>query len=103
METAITKPLRAGPRPLTTHLLTAAMTYTSSNAGLPLLRNGSLNSTLAAERLESFNKAANRVDAMALAQAVEQKGRARVDDFLRGVSAYRAHSYRRDVDDPAAV
>ena len=103
METAITKPLRAGPRPLPTHLLTASMAYTSSNAGLPLLRSGLLNSTLAAERVESFNNAANRVDAMALAQAVEQKGRARFDDFLRGVTAYRAHSYRRDVDYPAAV
>ena len=41
-----------GPRPLTTHLLTAAMTYTSSNAGLPLLRSGSLNSTLAAKGLK---------------------------------------------------
>ena len=73
METAITKPLRAGPRPLPTHLLTASMAYTSSNAGLPLLRSGSLNSTLAAERVESVNNAANRVDATALAQAVEQK------------------------------
>ena len=79
------------------------MTYTSSNAALPLLRNGSLSSSLATDRIESFNNAANRVDATALARAVEREGRARVDNFLRGVSAYRAHSYRRDVEDPAAV
>ena len=103
LETANRKPPRAGPRPLPNHLLTAAMTYTSSNAALPLLRNGSLSSSLATDRIESFNNAANRVDATALARAVEREGRARVDNFLCGVSAYRAHSYRRDVADPAAV
>jgi len=103
LETAIRKPPRAGPRPLPTHLLTAAMTYTSSNAALPLLRNGSLNSSLATDRIEAFNSAADRVDALDLARAVETEGRARIDDFLRGVSAYRSHSYQRDVEDPAAV
>ena len=103
LETANRKPPRAGPRPLPTHLLTAAMTYTSSNAALPLLRNGSLSSSLATDRIESFNNAANRVDATTLARAVEREGRARFDNFLRGVSAYRAHSYRRDVKEPAAV
>ena len=51
LETANRKPPRGGPRPLPTHLLTAAMTYTSSNAALPLLRNGSLSSSLATDRI----------------------------------------------------
>lgn len=91
---------RLGPRPLSTHLLTAALTYASSNAALPFLKNGSPNWKVATDEWISR---AGLVDAVDLATAVEQESRRRLAAFLEGVEAYRAHPYRRTLSEPAVA
>jgi polyhydroxyalkanoate synthase len=96
--------IRTGPRPLPQHLLTAALTYASSNAALPFLRNGSA-SWNPALRVKAAELAADleKADGKSLAEAVEREGRHRFDAFLAGVAGYRRHAHRRDVADPPPV
>jgi polyhydroxyalkanoate synthase len=92
--------LRLGPRPLALHLANASLTWLSSQAALPLLKNGSLPwkpelaaaggallANLAAVNSEAFNR------------ALESELRRRAGLFLSGIEAYRHHVYRRQVED----
>jgi polyhydroxyalkanoate synthase len=95
---------RQGPRPLPINLMAATNLYVSSNAALPLLRNGSLSLSpdlekTAAPILEALQKA----NPEALARAVERLTRERAAAFIAGVERYRNHPYRRDLAEPAVV
>ena len=97
-------PPRLGPRPLPLHLMAAGMSYASSNAALPLLRQGLLRwSPALGPDAEAVRERLARAKAEDLAAAVEREGRRRLDAFLTGVERYRHHSYRRDLQDPPAV
>ena len=95
---------RLGPRPLPLHLMMALNLYTSSNAALPLLRNGSLNWNPTLERA-----GAKILDALRsqrpdnFAARVERLSRDRLSAFMKGVQVYRDHSYRRNLEDPPVV
>ena len=89
---------RQGPRPLSTHLLTAALTYATSNAALPLLKSGSPNWKAA---LDEWISQVSEVDTLELTTAVERESRRRLAAFLEGVQAYRNHPYRRTLTEPA--
>ena len=91
-------PPRLGPRPLPLHLMTAGMSYVSSNAAFPLLNSGLLNWSppLAGNAAGLRNDLAS-VDGAAFAAAVDREGRRRLDAFLTGVERYRSHPYRRDL------
>ena len=91
---------RQGPRPLSTHLLTAALTYASSNAALPLLKSGSPNWKAA---LNKWISQVAEVDTLELTTAVERESRRRLAAFLKGLQAYRNHPYRRTLPEPAVA
>jgi polyhydroxyalkanoate synthase len=91
---------RKGPRPLSTHLLTAALTYASSNTALPFSKKGSLNWRIPAEKTDGLADALNAADPTLLATAIEREGRLRLSRFLDGIEAYRHHPYRRNVAEP---
>lgn len=95
---------RLGPRPLPLHLMAASISYASSNAALPLLRDGLMRwSPALGTDAEALRQSLGKVNAEALATAVEEEGRRRFDAFLTGVERYRQHPYRRDVADPPIV
>jgi polyhydroxyalkanoate synthase len=91
---------RKGPRPLPTHLLTAALTYVSSNAALPFSKKGSLDWQISAEKTDGLADALTAADPNLLATAVEREGRLRLSRFLDGIEAYRHHPYRRNTAEP---
>jgi len=91
---------RIGPRPLPTHLLTAALTYASSNAALPFSRNGSLDWRIPTAKTDGLADALAAADPTLLATAVEREGRYRLSCFLDGIEAYRHHPYHRNVAEP---
>ena len=97
-------PPRLGPRPLPLHLTAAAAAYVTSNAALPLLRQGLMRWSpgLGAEA-EALRQSLAEASAETLAAAVEREGRRRLDAFLTGVERYRRHAYRRDIDDAPVV
>jgi len=89
---------RPGPRPLGLHLAVAALTWASSRAALPLLRNGSLpwkaDLRQAAAALQaSLVKLDPETAAAVLDRQINQRHKALLD----GISAYRHHPYRRDL------
>jgi len=94
-------PIRQGPRPLALHLGTAALTWLSSRAALPLSIGGSLpwKKELAAAGAELRTELA-RADPEALAKALEREVRQRLDRFMSAVERYRHHPYRRTLPDP---
>lgn len=95
---------RLGPRPLPLHLMAAAMSYASSNAALPLLRQGLLRwSPGLGKDAEALRAGLAKANAEALGRAVEREGRRRLDAFLTGVERYRSHPYRRNLQNPPAV
>lgn len=110
-------PRRAGPRPLPLHLSTAAMTWLSSAAALPFLKNGSLATdgpelaNLAAQpwhrtlrpQVDALLPALAAADPDSLAAAVGREVRRRLDEFERGLTRYRKHPYHRDLTLPRAV
>ncbi len=90
--------LRQGPRPLGLHLAIAALTWTSSRAALPLLRNGSLPwkadlRQAAAALQESLAK----LDPDTAEAGLDRQVRQRQMALLDGIDAYRRHPYRRDL------
>ena len=97
-------PRRMGPRPLPLHLGTAALTWMSSRAALPLLMSGLLpwRPSLVKEAA-ALRASLDSVDPEAFAHALDAEVRRRLDLFLRGLERYRHHPYRRDLPDPPAV
>jgi polyhydroxyalkanoate synthase len=98
---------------------TAALTWLSSAAGLPLLRNKSPASTESRDaptglvRLPWHPSVKARADALLrelaaadpdkLAAAVDREVRHRLDQLERGLRRYRKHEFRRDVELPRAA
>ncbi|MEO3434106.1 alpha/beta fold hydrolase [Inquilinus sp. CAU 1745] len=93
---------RQGPRPLGLHLTAAQATWTTSLAALPLLRSG-LPPWKPDGRLSDLAPSLAAADPADLAQAVERAVRRRSDAFLTGLERYRAHPYRRALDDPPVL
>jgi len=110
-------PRRPGPRPLPLHLSTAAMTWLSSAAALPFLKNAPHErsevpaTSLAAlpwhpslqARVSELVPQLAAADPDKLAAAVSREVRLRLDEFETGLTRYRKHPYRRDVTPPRAV
>ncbi|NQW09830.1 MAG: alpha/beta fold hydrolase [Alphaproteobacteria bacterium] len=108
---------RPGPRPLPLYLTTAATTWLSSYASSAAWRNGSLTwkpgSSEAAASLKNqldaleaalkqpnVGKPSDNPSPAAFDTALDQEVRRRFGAFLGGIEAYRAHPYRRVVDEP---
>lgn len=117
-------PPRTGPKPLPLHLATAMNGWISSRAGLPLLKNDST-----AWRPEVADRAKVLQDALAqsanlqsqaqqsarrqnpeghsepdpFARALDREIHDRLAAFSAGVSAYRQHPYRRNLEDPPVL
>lgn len=100
---AATPSPRSGPRPLPAHLMTAALTYLSSNVALPLLSSGSLRLNSRTVDVEALRAALNAAPEAALGRSVEREGRRRMSRFLDGVERYRHHPYQRQVPAPAVA
>ena len=94
-------PPRTGPRPLALHLACATMIWLTSSAALPIARHGSMpwkaELKTAARALAPALESATP-DALCAALAAEAGGR--VEAMLAGIEAYRAHPYRRALDEP---
>ncbi len=90
--------LRQGPRPLGLHLAVAALTWASSRAALPLLRNGSLpwKADLRPAAAALQKNLAN-LDPETASAALGRQIHKRHTALLDGVTAYRRHPYRRDL------
>lgn len=102
---------RLGPRPLPLHLATAYTTWTSSYAGLTLLKNGwphSSPASLGADNqrkqktadIEALLREIEAQDSGDFNQSLTQEIRARLLSLMDGIEAYRAHPYRRNLEDP---
>ncbi|HVM79410.1 MAG TPA: alpha/beta fold hydrolase [Stellaceae bacterium] len=99
-----TAPPRLGPRPLPLHLAAAIASFGSSQAALPLLKNGWLAwRPELREAGKDLEKQLAAVGIEALATAVDLELRTRADRFLAGIEHYRDHPYRRDLADPPAI
>lgn len=101
---------RPGPRPLPLHLWMAATALLSSRAAFESLSAQSPNSeqpspgqtgnqtadfgALIAALLKHGNDARD---------AIDQDAHERLDAFMRGIEAYRAHAYRRALPDPPVI
>ncbi|MSP67130.1 MAG: alpha/beta fold hydrolase [Alphaproteobacteria bacterium] len=96
--------LRSGPRPLPLVLAAAGGMWTSSLAALPLARHGLLpwNPALAAAST-ALKSDLEQAAVAPLGEAVATEVRRRLDEFLQGVEAYRAHPYRRRVPEPPVL
>ncbi len=96
-----TLPPRTGPRPLALHLACATMIWLTSSAALPIARHGSMpwkpELEKAARALAPALESA-APDALHAALVAEAGGR--IEAMLAGVEAYRAHPYRRALDEP---
>jgi len=120
-------PARLGPRPLPLHLAIAFNSWLSSQAALPLLRNGSIDwRPEVASRAAALSRhlaAAERRPAKAaksaapgsrqsadaaphddpFARAVAGEVCARLHALAAGITAYRHHPYRRALADPPVL
>lgn len=120
---------RLGPRPLPLHLLLTACAWSSASAGLPSwnrLSPGSVPSgpfqgprpqpdpshppsssalpaSLFPKLPADLRQSLEQADPSRLEAAVGRAALARFEAFHRGIAAYRAHPYRRDVADPPAL
>ena len=95
---------RLGPRPLPLHLTMAALTWQGSKAALPLLSHGSLPWKGELARTAADLRAAlAEADLEVFARIVATASEARFSAFVSGVQAYRAHPYRRSLEDPPAL
>ncbi|NNE86415.1 MAG: alpha/beta fold hydrolase [Alphaproteobacteria bacterium] len=115
--------LREGPRPLPLHLTTAINSWLSSQAALPLLKNGSIEwrpevaargaalSQRLASALAQNQKAApnenspspNQSNLDLFDQAVTREVFGRLQDLAAGIKTYRSHPYHRDLAEPATL
>ncbi len=90
-------PPRQGPRPLPLHLATAQLTWLSSLAALPRLRDGSLPwSPALAEAGAALSRSLAGVDPDEFSGAVQAEVCRRQSALLAGIAGYRAHPYRRE-------
>ena len=107
---------REGPRPLPLHLTTAINSWLSSQAALPLLKNGSiewrpevaargaaLSQRLASALAQSQKAAPNgnspnpiQSNTDPFDQAVTREVFSRLQDLAAGIKTYRSHPYHRD-------
>ena len=99
---------RLGPRPLPLHLWLAATTWLGSAAALPLLRRASRGSNRPGAKPDASPFAPllpslASADPDALASAVDREVRRRLDEFARGIAAYRAHPFVRASDSAPVV
>lgn len=95
---------RLGPRPLPLNLMAASNLYLSSNAALPLLRNGSLSwSRALAKAGKSLLDALPKENPDVFAAKVERLSRSRAAAFVTGIERYRHHPYRRALTDPPVL
>lgn len=86
------------------HLALATASCAVSSGALPLLRNGLQHwSPALREKAESLAAAVAQADPDAFSAAIDREARARLDRFLTGVERYRAHGYRRSLEEPEPV
>ena len=97
-------PMRPGPRPLPLHLGMALSGWLSSLAALPPARSGSL-TWRHADRAQAtaLQEALAETEPEALARALGAEVAGRIGRFLAGIEGYRAHPYRRLLEDPPAL
>src|ERR1700720_3645736 len=86
---------RLVPRPLAAHLASAMMLWSSSRTALPLLKDVSLPSSAAAERLRGIAAEIEAVGPNSVAAALDLEITRRAKSYLAGLEAYRRHPYRR--------
>ena len=95
---------RLGPRPLPLQLATATATWTSSFAGLEMLKSSSPSWNPAlAERVEALKESLKNVESEAFQTALTGEVQRRMLRFLTGIQAYRRHPYRRGLADPPTI
>lgn len=95
---------RPGPRPLGGQLAAANLLALTSLAALPLARSGSLAwSASLRKQAAALAPALAAADPARLTDAVARAWADRLAAMVRGIAAYRAHPYRRDLPDPPAV
>ena len=95
---------RLGPRPLPLHLGMALSGWMSSLAALPPARRGSLRwKYVPAAQAAALEKALAETDPEALARALGAEAAGRIGRFLAGIDGYRAHPYRRRLEDPPVL
>ena len=76
------------------------MLWMTSRAALPVLRNASLFSSIAAQRLHAL---ATEIDALGyepVAEALDAEIARRAGSYLAGLEAYRRHPFRRNASPP---
>ncbi|MGM0559544.1 MAG: alpha/beta fold hydrolase [Pseudomonadota bacterium] len=97
---------RLGPRPLMLHLGLAQAIWNGSRLAWPSWSNGlqnfppALRSEEEALRLELARRES---DPENLASALDRQIRKRQTELLDGITAYRRHAYRRNLDDPPVL
>lgn len=109
---------RSGPRPLPLHVTTAALTWLSSAAALPLLRSASPPPAMpddptglvrlpwhptVKDRADVLLRALAAADPDKVAAAVDREVRRRLDELETGLRRYRKHGFHREIDPPRAV
>jgi len=99
---------RTGPRPLALHLASAGAAWTSLRAALPLIAAGKFPwpapfAAAAAELQRDLAAASDEALGADLPAAVDRVGERRFLEFAAGVSAYRAHPYRRTLKEPPVL
>src|SRR5262249_7928915 len=96
--------LRLGPRPLPFHLLANAAMLMGSYAALPSLRNGSFDwKPHLRERAQQLRRDLEGRDPDQFAQALLTESQRRLNGFLQGVLAYRAHEHHRESPDVPVI
>ncbi|HMD62385.1 MAG TPA: alpha/beta fold hydrolase [Stellaceae bacterium] len=86
---------RLAPRPLAAHLASAMMLWSSSRAVLPVLKDVSLLSSAAGERLRGLAAEIDALGSNSVAEALDLEITRRAKSYLAGLEAYRRHPYRR--------
>jgi polyhydroxyalkanoate synthase subunit PhaC len=86
---------RLTPRPLTAHLASAMMLWLSSRAALPILKNLSLPSSAAGQRLRALAAEIDAFGSDKVTTALREELERRAESYLAGLEAYRRHPFRR--------
>ena len=96
-----TPPPRTGPRPLALHLACATMIWLTSSAALPIARHGSIPWKPELEKAaRALAPALENAAPDALRAALAAQASGRVEAMLAGIESYRAHPYRRALEEP---